>query len=72
MVRPTYVLQPPRPDPRTPPHPYTSPLKAFKNLDKDGSGSISVDELSGALKQFGIYDDAAKLLDSADKDKVGQ
>ncbi len=45
--------------------------KAFSQLDKDGSGTISVQELSAALKQFGVYDDAAALLATADKNGDG-
>lgn len=37
-----------------------------RELDKDGSGTISIEELSDALKRFGIFDDAKKLLDTAD------
>ena len=45
--------------------------KAFAQLDRDGSGSISVEELSIALKQFGVFDDAAVLLATADKNGAG-
>jgi calcium-dependent protein kinase len=45
--------------------------QAFKQLDKDGSGTISIDELSEALRQFGIYDDAKELLESADSNQDG-
>lgn len=45
--------------------------KAFKQLDKDGSGTISVDELADALRKFGIYDDAKELLASADANQDG-
>lgn len=41
--------------------------KAFMQLDRDKSGTISIDELSAALRQFGVYDDAATLLATADK-----
>mmetsp|Transcript_9123 Transcript_9123/g.15943 ORF Transcript_9123/g.15943 Transcript_9123/m.15943 type:complete len:479 (-) Transcript_9123:616-2052(-) len=46
--------------------------KAFMQLDRDGSGTISVDELSIALKKFNVFDDAAALLATADKDGDGQ
>lgn len=46
--------------------------KAFKQLDKDGSGTISTEELGDALRQFGIYDDARELLASADSNGDGQ
>ncbi len=49
--------------------PYKKP-KAFKDLDKDGSGAISADELGAALQRFGIADDAESLLASADSDNV--
>ncbi|KAF5832485.1 hypothetical protein DUNSADRAFT_11607 [Dunaliella salina] len=45
--------------------------KAFEDIDRDGSGQISVDELSESLKKFGVYDNAAELLASADKNKDG-
>ncbi|KAL6752945.1 kinase-like domain-containing protein [Haematococcus lacustris] len=45
--------------------------QAFQQLDVDKSGSISIEELSTALKQFGVYDDAAKLLATADKNADG-
>lgn len=45
--------------------------KAFRQLDKDGSGSISLDELAEALKKFGIYDDAKELLATADTNHDG-
>lgn len=44
--------------------------KAFEEIDKDGSGSISVDELAVALKNFNVVDNAQELLASADKNKV--
>jgi hypothetical protein len=47
------------------------PSQAFKQLDRDGSGTISLDELSDALRRFGIYDDAKELLASADTNQVG-
>jgi Ca2+-binding EF-hand superfamily protein len=37
----------------------------------DGSGTISVAELGDSLKAFGIYDSAAELLQSADKNGDG-
>eukprot|EP00882_Tetradesmus_deserticola_P022169 GHRQ01024059.1.p2 GENE.GHRQ01024059.1~~GHRQ01024059.1.p2 ORF type:complete len:207 (+),score=108.21 GHRQ01024059.1:713-1333(+) len=40
--------------------------KAFKQLDKDGSGTITIEELSESLRVFGIYDDAKELLATAD------
>lgn len=40
-------------------------------LDKDASGTISLDELSQALQQFGVYDDAKALLASADTNGDG-
>lgn len=46
--------------------------KAFKQLDKDGSGTISLEELADALRTFGIYDDAKDLLASADTNDDGQ
>eukprot|EP00878_Enallax_costatus_P017856 GHUV01018763.1.p1 GENE.GHUV01018763.1~~GHUV01018763.1.p1 ORF type:complete len:465 (+),score=162.98 GHUV01018763.1:210-1604(+) len=46
--------------------------KAFKQLDVDGSGTISIEELSDALRQFGIYDDAKDLLAQADTNGDGQ
>ncbi|KIY95244.1 hypothetical protein MNEG_12717 [Monoraphidium neglectum] len=45
--------------------------RAFKALDKDGSGSISIDELGEALRGFGIFDDAKALLAGADTNKDG-
>ncbi|GFH06437.1 uncharacterized protein HaLaN_01068, partial [Haematococcus lacustris] len=45
--------------------------QAFQQLDVDKSGTISIEELSTALKQFGVYDDAAKLLATADKNADG-
>uniref|UniRef100_A0A7S0RNC7 Calcium-dependent protein kinase n=1 Tax=Chlamydomonas leiostraca TaxID=1034604 RepID=A0A7S0RNC7_9CHLO len=45
--------------------------KTFMQLDRDGSGTISIDELSAALRQFGVYDDAATLLATADKNGDG-
>jgi hypothetical protein len=45
--------------------------QAFKQIDKDGSGTISVAELEGELKKFGIYDDAKELLSSADTNGDG-
>jgi hypothetical protein len=59
----------PAPPPCLPPHPLP-PLQAFKQLDKDGSGTISLDELAEALRRFGIYDDAKELLASADENDV--
>jgi len=50
---------------------HTHTQKAFMQLDEDKSGTISIDELSKSLKQFGVYDDAAMLLDTADKNGVG-
>lgn len=44
--------------------------KAFRALDRDGSGAISLEELADALKRFGIYDDAKELLASADANQV--
>ena len=44
--------------------------KAFEQIDSDNSGTISVDELGTALRQFGVYDDAQELLASADKNQV--
>ena len=38
----------------------------------DGSGTISIDELSDALRRFGIYDDAKDLLAQADTNGDGQ
>jgi hypothetical protein len=46
-------------------------LQAFKQLDKDGSGTITIEELSEALRVFGIYDDAKELLASADTNGDG-
>lgn len=48
---------------------YLMPRPRFpmpRELDRDGSGTISIEELSDALKRFGIFDDAKKLLDTAD------
>lgn len=45
--------------------------QAFKQIDKDGSGTISVVELESELKRFGIYDDARELLASADTNGDG-
>lgn len=45
--------------------------KAFRQMDKDQSGSITIDELSDALRKFGIYDDAKELLANADMNKDG-
>jgi calcium-dependent protein kinase len=45
--------------------------QAFKQLDKDSSGTITIEELSEALRQFGIYDDAKELLASADTNGDG-
>ncbi|GFR51827.1 hypothetical protein Agub_g14290 [Astrephomene gubernaculifera] len=45
---------------------------AFKQIDKDGSGTISVAELEVELKKFGIYDDAKELLATADTNGDGQ
>jgi calcium-dependent protein kinase len=45
--------------------------QAFKQLDRDGSGTITIDELSDALRQFGVYDDACGLLASADSNGDG-
>ncbi|PNH07749.1 Calcium-dependent protein kinase 17 [Tetrabaena socialis] len=45
---------------------------AFKQIDKDGSGTISVAELEQELKKFGIYDDAKELLATADTNGDGQ
>lgn len=45
--------------------------KAFEQLDQDKSGTITVDELSIALKQFGVFESAQELLASADKNQVG-
>lgn len=42
------------------------PTPLLRELDKDGSGTISIDELGEALKRFGIFDDAKKLLETAD------
>jgi hypothetical protein len=47
-------------------------LQAFKQLDKDGSGTISIEELAEALRKFGIYDNARELLATADKNGDGQ
>lgn len=47
-------------------------LKAFKQIDEDNSGTISVSELADSLKKFGIYDDAKELLASADTNGDGQ
>jgi Ca2+-binding EF-hand superfamily protein len=45
--------------------------KAFKALDRDGSGTICADELADAMKRLGVAgDDAAKLLESADTNQV--
>lgn len=44
--------------------------QAFKALDKDGSGTISLEELGDALRKFGIYDDAKELLAEADANQV--
>lgn len=44
--------------------------KAFEQIDTDNSGQISIDELSHALKAFGVYDNAQELLASADKNKA--
>lgn len=38
----------------------------------DGSGTISIDELSDALRRFGIYDNAKDLLATADSNGDGQ
>lgn len=46
-------------------------LQAFKQLDKDGSGTITIEELADALRQFGIYDDAKALLATADTNGDG-
>lgn len=54
--------------PHAPPHAL---LQAFKQLDKDGSGTISIDELADALRQFGIYEDAKDLLATADANGDG-
>lgn len=45
-------------------------LQAFEQIDVDKSGTISVDELSVALKQFKVFDDAQALLATADKNNV--
>jgi calcium-dependent protein kinase len=45
--------------------------QAFQQLDTDKSGTISIEELTSALKKFGIYDDAATLLATADKNGDG-
>lgn len=45
--------------------------QAFKQIDKDGSGTISVSELEQELKKFGIYDDAKELLATADTNGDG-
>lgn len=47
------------------------PPQAFKQLDKDASGTITIEELSEALRVFGIYDDAKELLASADTNGDG-
>lgn len=46
-------------------------VQAFKQLDKDGSGTITIDELQDALKKFGIFDDAKELLAVADTNQDG-
>jgi calcium-dependent protein kinase len=64
-------LLPFRPPLLHPPPPPTH-TQAFKQLDKDGSGTISLEELAEALRTFGIYDDAKDLLASADTNDDGQ
>lgn len=44
---------------------------AFKELDRDGSGTITVEELAHALKKFNVFDDAASLLATADSNGDG-
>lgn len=46
--------------------------KAFRQIDTDGSGTISIEELGEALKKFGIFDDARDLLAGADTNGDGQ
>jgi hypothetical protein len=56
-------------DPPPPPTPTPRP-QAFKDLDTNGDGTISADELEVALKKFGIADDVHELLKSADTNGV--
>jgi hypothetical protein len=52
-----------------PPPLPSPPLR--RQIDTDGSGTISVAELGESLKAFGIYDSASDLLHSADKNGDG-
>lgn len=50
---------------------HAAALLACRQIDTDDSGTISVSELGDALKRFGIYDSAADMLASADKNGDG-
>ncbi|KXZ53910.1 hypothetical protein GPECTOR_6g828 [Gonium pectorale] len=44
---------------------------AFRSMDADGNGKISVAELGAELRRMGIADDARELLATADEDGDG-
>ncbi|XP_070556024.1 calmodulin-like protein 5 isoform X2 [Ptychodera flava] len=50
-------------------------MTAFKNMDKDGSGRLSKDEVTAALKEIGAYEDneqVEQMIKDADADGDGK